>query len=199
MIFDGFRRHIELEGRHATFSASKYAWLRYDDEKIIATFDKAMNAALGTRLHNVAAELIELGLKQQASKKTFNMYVNDAISYRMSPEVVLAYSVNIFGTVDAIYFGPAPKKPEFEGFKYILRIHDLKNGETPAKMDQLLIYAAIFLLEYKMKVSDIYIELRIYQNDDIEYYVPGIEEMVDIMSHIQHVDEIIERRREIMA
>lgn len=193
MTFDGFRRHPDLEGRHAFLSASKYAWLRYNDQKLRDTFDNAMNAALGTRLHDVAKQLIELGLKQQASKKTFNMYVNDAIGFRMSPEVVLAYSPRIFGTVDAIYFGKPPRTPEFEGFRYILRIHDLKNGVTPAKMDQLLIYAALFFLEYGVKVSEVYIELRIYQNDEIDVYVPGIEEMVEIMSHIQHCDELLER------
>ena len=34
-------------------------------------------------------------------------------------------------------------------FNKILRIHDYKSGITPAKMDQLMIYAALFCLEYK--------------------------------------------------
>lgn len=37
----------------------------------------------------------------------------------------------------------------------MLRIHDLKTGISPVHMDQLLIYAALFCLEYKIKPGSI--------------------------------------------
>ena len=67
-------------------------------------------------------------------------YVNDAIGFRMKPEVILAYSDFCFGTADAISFR-----------NDILRVHDLKTGSRPAHMEQLLVYAALYCLEYKVK------------------------------------------------
>ena len=188
-----FNPHPDLIGRHAFLSASKYSWLRYDDIKLIETFENAMNAALGTRLHELAKECIELGVKLPRSDKTLNAYVNDAIGYKMKPEQVLAYSANIFGTADAISFTKAPRSDE--AFRYILRIHDLKNGVTPSKMDQLLIYAALFLLEYKIRPSEVFVELRIYQNDEIDIYNPELEDLVKVMDHVVHCDAIVERLR----
>lgn len=186
--------HYNLKDRHALLSASKYAWLRYDDEKLVATFQNAMNAQLGTRLHELAKELIELGIKLPRSEKTLNAYVNDAIGYKMRAEQVLYYSDDIFGTADAISFDKAPRS--MEDFKFVLRIHDLKNGATVAKMDQLLIYACIFLLEYRQRPEDVFIELRIYQNDDIDIYVPEVEDVIKTMNHIIHCGTIMERLHE---
>lgn len=70
----------------------------------------------------------------------------------MSTEVVLYYSDRFFGTADSISFRNG-----------VLRIHDLKTGKTPVHMDQLMVYAALFCLEYKIKPGDIDFELRIYQ------------------------------------
>ena len=108
------------------------------------------------------------------------MYVNDAIGYKMVPEQVLYYSDNCFGTADAI---------SFRG--NLLRIHDLKTGVIPAHMEQLEIYAALFCLEYKFKPSDIEIELRIYQSDEILYHKPTSEDIVPIMDKIITFDKII--------
>lgn len=102
--------------------------------------------------------MIQLGIKPQKTKQTFNMYVNDAIGFGMSPEVVLYYSDNCFGTTDAIRWD---EKHRF------LRIHDLKTGVTPAHMEQLEIYAALFCLEYRMDPLTIKFELRLYQNNEI--------------------------------
>jgi hypothetical protein len=110
------------------------------------------------------------------------MYVNDAIGYRMKPEQVLYYSDNCFGTADAISFR-----------NNFLRIHDLKTGVTPAKMEQLLIYAALFCLEYRIKPSDIEIELRIYQNDDYIFANPTAEDIVPIMDKIITFDKLIDK------
>ena len=87
-----FNKHSYLEGQHAFLSASKYHWIGYDEEKLDAAYRKHQAAAIGTRKHNLAKELIELGIKLPKSKKTLNMYVNDAIGYGMTPEVALKYS-----------------------------------------------------------------------------------------------------------
>ena len=110
------------------------------------------------------------------------MYVNDAIGYKMSVEQPLYYSDNCFGTADAISF--RRKK---------LRIHDLKNGESPTSIKQVRVYAALFCLEYKINPADIDMELRIYQLDDIVADVPDPEEIINIMNTIMKHDQIIEK------
>ena len=74
-----------------------------------------------------------------------------------------------------------------------LRIHDLKTGKTPVHVEQLLIYAALFCLEYKVKPSEIDIELRIYQNDDILIIEPTAEDIVPIMDRIICLDKMLEK------
>ena len=91
-----FVKHLELEGLHAPFSASSSAWLRYDDEKAIQVYNNKKATEMGTRLHAWAKETIDLGIKQPRSNKTLCAYVNDAIGYRMSTEVVLYYSNRFF-------------------------------------------------------------------------------------------------------
>lgn len=175
-----FNRHENLEGLHAPFGASKSSWLRYDDEKAVEVYNNLKAAELGTILHEWAKNTINLGLKQPRSKKTIYSYVNDAIGFKMSPEVVLFYSEYFFGTADAICFR-----------NNVLRIHDLKTGVHPAKMEQLEIYAALFCLEYKIRPGDIKIELRIYQNDEILFHYPTAEEIVPIMDKIVHLNKIM--------
>lgn len=191
-----FQRHQQLEGRHARLSASKYHWVNDDDEKLIARITNELAKALGTRKHEWAAEAIRMKLRQGSSKTTLNMYINDAIKFRMKPEVVLAYSNNIFGTADAIDF-----RKQRNG-RMLLRIHDLKTGVSKASFMQLMIYAALFCLEYDVKPGEIDIELRIYQNDDIQWISTTAEEddarldlddILHIMGKIKHNDEIIER------
>jgi len=109
------------------------------------------------------------------------MYVNDAIGFRMETEQVLRYSENCFGTADAISFR-----------NLVLRIHDLKTGTNKCSMNQLMVYAAIFCLEYHVNPADIEIELRIYQNDSIDGYTPDTSEILHIMDRIQHFDSIID-------
>ena len=177
-----FNNHRNLEGCHAFLGASKYHWINYDEEKLVSTYQKYMSTLRGTELHDVAAKLIRLGLKQPKSKKTFNMYVNDAIGFKMTPEQPLVYSENCFGTADSICFR-----------NNMLRIHDLKTGVTPAHMEQLMIYTALFCLEYRYKPSDIDIELRIYQNDEILYHKPTAEDIVPIMDKIITFDKLLKR------
>lgn len=89
-----FNNHFRLEGKHSILSASKYHWIRYDDEKMYNSFLNSMEAALGTRLHNLAKEHIELGLKMPKTNQTLNMFINDAIGLHMIPEQILYFSDN---------------------------------------------------------------------------------------------------------
>ena len=177
-----FTKHSNLEGLHAPFGASQSAWLRYDDEKILATYNNMKAKEMGTRLHAWAKETIDLGIKQPRSKKTIYAYVNDAIGYKMDTEVVLFYSPRFFGTADSICFRNGT-----------LRIHDLKTGVTKVHMEQLMIYAALFCLEYKIKPSDIEMELRIYQNDEVLYHNPTAESISSIMDRIVYLDKMLEQ------
>lgn len=176
-----FNKHEKLEGLHAPFSASQSSWLRYDEDKLISVYRNKKASEIGTKLHAWAKETIDLGIKQPKSKKTLYSYVNDAIGFKMSTEVVLFYSERFFGTADAICFRNG-----------VLRIHDLKTGVTKVHMEQLEIYAALFCLEYKIKPSEIKIELRIYQNDEILYHKPTAEEIVPIMDKIVHLNKLLE-------
>ena len=177
-----FEKHLNLEGLHAPFSPSQSSWLRYDDEKALEVYANRKASEIGTKLHQWAKDTIDLGIKQPRSKKTLYAYVNDAIGFKMSTEVVLFYSRRFFGTADAISFR-----------KGVLRIHDLKTGKIPAHMTQLEIYAALFCLEYKVKPGDIKMELRIYQNDEILYHNPTAEDIVPIMDKIVHLNKLLEK------
>ena len=177
-----FNNHNKLAGLHAPFSPSQSSWLRYDDEKVVEVYRNKQAAQMGTRLHAWAKETIDLGIKQPRSKKTIYSYVNDAIGFKMSTEIVLFYSERFFGTADAICFR-----------NNYLRIHDLKTGQTKVHMEQLMIYAALFCLEYKIRPGNIEIELRIYQNDEILYHNPTAEEIAPIMDTIVHLDKILQR------
>lgn len=175
-----WNNHYNLEGKHAFLSASKYHWINYSEDKLIETYNNFTAAQRGTELHDFAAQCIKLGQKLPKSKKTLNMYVNDAIGYRLTPELVLYYSDNCFGTADAIGF-----RDNF------LRIHDLKTGVIPARIEQLEIYAALFCLEYRIKPSTIGMELRLYQSDDILVYNPTAEDIVPIMETIVSFDKLL--------
>lgn len=179
-----FNTHSELEGRHSFLSPSKYHWIRYDDEKVMSTFRTAMAAMRGTELHELAFNAIRLGVKLQASKKTLNQYVNDAIGFKMKPEVMLCYSINAFGTVDCISFR-----------NNVLRIHDLKTGVSKTSFDQLCIYVAYFCLEYDIRPGDIDIQLRIYQNDTFVEFTPEVHDIVQIMSRTVSADKLINKLR----
>lgn len=174
------------EGSHAFLGASKYSWLNYSEDKLKDTYRNALAKELGTRLHAYAAECIRLKQKLPKSHKTLNLYVNDAIGFRMQPEQVLFYSFNCFGTADAISFK-----------KNFLRIHDLKTGVTPASLHQLEIYASLFCLEYGIKPGELDgIELRIYQNDDVRYGYPEADVITPIMDKIITFDKILDDIKE---
>ena len=182
MVFTGFNRHDSYRGKHAILSPSKHYWTNYTDEKLHSLIDAQEAIKHGTEMHDLARRLIENGIELRDEDKTFNLYVNDAIKYKMTPEQVLYYSDNCFGSADAIAY--SRKK---------LRIHDLKTGVTPANIVQLRIYAALFCLEYSMEPYDIKIELRIYQNDEVIVDKPSPDEISDLMDIIIHSDRESER------
>lgn len=177
-----FNRHSDLVGQHAFLSASKYHWLNYPDPKIDSTFLKFLAVQRGTELHEFASNAIRLRVKLRNIKATLNQYVNDAIGFRMTPEQPLFYSVNAYGTADAICFR-----------ENILRIHDLKTGVSPVSMSQLEVYAALFCLEYGENPKEIEIELRIYQSDEIVAHTPKGSDIQEIMDKIIRFDKRIEK------
>ena len=140
---------------------------------------------MGTELHELAAKCIKLGQRLPDDGETISMYVNDAIDFKLSPEVLLYYSDYCFGTADAIGFQ--------SGY---LRIHDLKTGEIKAHIEQLEIYAALFCLEYGYKPSDIDIVLRIYQSGEIFELKPEVDDILPIMDTIVRFDNILRLTRQ---
>lgn len=177
-----FRNHLELKDQHAFLGASRYSWLRYDELRLVEAFASYMAAQKGTELHAFAAQCIKLGQKLPKSNKTLNLYVNDAIGFRMTPEQPLVYSENCFGTADSIAF-----RNDF------LRIHDYKSGVTEASMDQPLIYSALFCLEYHINPFDIVTELRIYQSDVVRADRPEPGDISAVMDKIVAFDKIISK------
>jgi hypothetical protein len=135
----------------------------------------------GTEIHDIASKLIDKKIKLPRNRKTLNLYVNDCIGYKMVSEQPLFYSDYCFGTADAISFR-----------KNYLRIHDLKTGITPASIEQLEIYAALFCLEYQKEPKDIEIELRIYQNDQVIVHKPEASEIEAIMDKIIEFDTLLD-------
>lgn len=191
-----FNDHSKLEGKHAFLGASSFRWINWTDEVFEERYYGQFSQITGTCIHALANQLIknrirltendkkiiELELsRSNVPKDSYNSenillnlipFVNDAIGFHMQSEIILYYSVNCFGTTDAIHFNEKEK---------MLRIHDLKTGVTPTHMEQLLIYAALFCLEYHKKPADLKIELRIYQNFDILIHIPEAMEVENFM------------------
>lgn len=191
-----FNNHSNLEGHHAILSASNYRWLNYDDEDLYRKYISSFATVVGDALHELAKDLIENRIKLSKTDKkivllhllkkgiprsvidmerifyNFMTYVNDCIGFGMTPEVLLHYTDFCFGTTDAICFREKEK---------ILIIHDYKSGTTPVKIEQLLIYVALFCLEYRYKPGELDITCRIYQNNEVLVYKPEAEEIEAII------------------
>lgn len=176
-----FNRHYIPDGRHAELSASKYHWVNYDEEKL-ERYWKALKAAKrGTDIHKYAHDAIKLRMKQPTRPRTtVGLYVNDGIGFQMTPEQPLVYSDNAFGTADCISFR-----------KNKLRISDLKTGISRVSFMQLMVYVALFCLEYGYSPFEIEIELRIYQNNDVEIFVPDPAEIQRIIDVTIKSDQLI--------
>lgn len=194
-----FNDHSKLEGKHAFLGASTFRWINWSDEVFESRYYGQFAQEKGTCIHELASQLIKGRIRLTSEDKKlidFKLYssnipkgaynseeillnlipfVNDAIGFHMQSEVILYYSINCFGTTDAIAFNEKQK---------FLRIHDLKTGITAPHIEQLLIYAALFCLEYHKKPNDIKIELRIYHNLDIITHIPEPSEIENFMHMI---------------
>ena len=199
-----FINHTDLKGKHALLAPSQPHWLNYSEDDLYKKFVSTYAQSMGTLLHDLAETLIRNSIKLKKTDKTvvlvhllkndipraeididriynnFMNYVNDAIGFKLTPEQPLVYSEYCFGTADAISFR-----------NNLLRIHDYKSGTLPAKMEQLMVYAALFCLEYKFKPGEIEMELRIYQNDEIIFHNPTADDIAPIMDTIIHSDKMI--------
>lgn len=208
-----FNEHSNLRGKHAAFSPSTYQWLQDDPDQAIRRYCSGFASSVGTILHGLAEDYIKFGMKMtRFDKKQVTLsllkagiptlvidrlpiddifenlmnYINDAVGFRMKPEVVLYYSDIFFGTTDAICFDEKEK---------MLRVHDLKTGVSPAKIDQLMIYEALFCLEYgpilHFRPEEIHSELRIYQGGDIDFCIPERDDVIMVMEHIKMLDDMM--------
>lgn len=211
--------HSNLEGKHAFLGASKSSWLNKSNEQLVDAYARQFIPQIGTALHDIARKHIKHGFKLSKSSKkeillsviedyhipgyivelaidydevfdNLAIYVNDAIGYHMIPEQILYYSDNCFGTADAISQLDTVFKQK------LLRIHDLKTGITPTHIEQLMIYASLFLLEYNTKPHEIDIELRIYQNNEVLCHTPAADELVPIMDRIVTADKLLTTAKE---
>ena len=210
--------HSNLRGTHALFSPSQPAWFGYSKEDFKDHLIRKARTGLGTEFHEWAELKITRRHKitnvREAIKSideyiykkyvnrgylpinavrmlnampyvpkvvftTMKDYVNDAIDFGLDPEVVVYYSDDFYGETDAIGFD-----------NHILRIHDLMTGATPAKIEQLYGYDALYCIEYHMDPTSIEHELRIYQNDDILIATPSGEEIKPYMETIMEFDRI---------
>ena len=176
-----WNEHYELSGQHAFLSASGYHWLGYNPDKLVDVYKNMRAKVEGIELHEFASSAIKKGIKLSKTRNTLNMFVNDCIAFKMQSEVMLFYSVNSFGTADAISFKDN-----------ILRVFDYKTGVVKASFKQLDIYVALFCLEYMVNPKDIRIEQRIYQNNDYIVQVPDPEYIQSVMDKIEEFDQIIE-------
>lgn len=191
-----FNDHSELRGRHAILSPSSSAWLRYDDQQLHGRFHSWKAARRGSDLHDHAHESIRLGVylgeptpeeveEERGNPPALFAYVADGIELDMSCEVPLYYSEHCFGHADTL---------SFDGVT--LRIHDLKTGITPSKMEQLKVYAALFCLEYGVSPAEIEIELRIYQRKEMNIERPEPYDIEDVMVRIVQKDAYLESLKE---
>lgn len=179
-----FNKHSELEGKHSFLSPSSPAWLRYEDQKLERMYMERLATIRGTEEHAFAERAIALGHRLPDEPRTMNLYVNDCIGWRMKPEVKLFWSNWCFGSADALGFYQS---------QMLLRISDLKTGKGPVKMDQLIVYAALFCLEYEFpRPWELDIELRIYQKNRVELHVPEGDEVFRAMDRILTGTRLIE-------
>ena len=181
-----WKKHSHLEGAHAFLSPSSYHWINYDEEKLKFRWKTIRAAMRGVEDHRYAAIAIEENEVQDDETTTLGMYINQCIQYRMHPEVVLYFSPNAYGTVDAIAYRHRR-----------LRISDLKTGVSRTSEHQLEVYAALFCLEYEIDPFSLRgIELRLYKDGRVFLYDADPYFIRGIMDKIVKFDIILNRLRE---
>ena len=192
--------HKEYEGKHAFLGASNYHWLNYDPVTLENRYYSQFSQIIGTAMHELAHDCIvgrirltkhDVHLVDMAMFKAFvpkdaydpnilleNLirFVNDAIGFHMSSEILLFVNPMCFGTTDAIVYNEYEKT---------LRVHDYKTGIIPAKIEQCHIYMAMFCKEYKVDPYKIkHFEARIYQNGEVFADNPTADTIKSIMDLI---------------
>ena len=174
-----WKDHKVLEGTHAFLGASNYHWLNYANDILISRYTTHFATDVGTAMHELASFLIsnrikinktdkhlvevklsEIGIPKGCYDTDYILnvlvpFVRDAIGFRMDSEKLLFFDFLCYGTADAI---------QYYDVQHLLRIHDLKTGSNPANFKQLVIYAALFYIEYKKNPFENTTILRIYQN-----------------------------------
>ena len=208
--------HSMLKNTHALFSPSTSGWEKYTPERLQERYLTSYAADIGTAIHEEAMWHIskKISVKDAAKGElklslykrpnlpddvidvldfdlifsNYMLYVNDAIGFRMDPEVILYSNPLCYGTADAISF-----KDNF------LRIHDLKTGVSTPHIEQLYKYAALFCIEYRVDPRKIETELRIYQsNNDILVANPTADDIMPFVDQITQINklniDILERR-----
>ena len=181
-----YNNHWELVGKHAYLSPSGGSWVNYDAEKMANYYQNQLKKEEGTFLHDLASRLIKIRKRLPSQKNSFNQFVNDAIGLRMKSEIALFYSMNIFGTADALVYKDKEKH---------LQIHDLKTGVKEAPFRQLDIYSALFCLEYNKNPFDLTFEERIYQGVGYKDNFPDPEDIKKIMDKIVMLDQVIDSQK----
>lgn len=196
-----WNNHKEFEGKHAFMGGSNYHWLNYDSEAFENRYYSQFSQAIGTAMHQLAHDCIvsntklnkhDIHLIEMTMYKAFipkdaydpnflltNLipFVNDAIGFHMSSEILLFVNEFCFGTVDAIVYND---------FEKTLRVHDYKSGIIPAKIEQCYIYMAMFCIEYKIDPRKLkLLEARIYQNCECLVDNPSSDIILDIISIIE--------------
>lgn len=215
-----FNKHEDLKGKHALFSPSQSAWLRYDEEKIIDKIRSQYRAPIGTEIHEFAAMQINLRHKK-SNVRTIEQEIENYIYTKYS--IIGDGSITEYGKSLLEHLNYIPKDV-FEAVKHYindgigykmlteqpivysdnifgtadtiifrdntLRIHDLKTGSHPADIEQLETYAALFCLEYDIKPADISFVLRLYQLDGIVEHTPTVEDLLPIIDSIVTIEKI---------
>lgn len=176
-----WNEHYRLEEAHAFLSPSNYHWINYTPEKLTQVYINHLKKEEGTLLHSFASIAIVKKLKMANHKKALNQFVNDAIGFGMESEMILYYSDNCFGTADAIMYEDG-----------VLRVHDLKTGNTKPSFNQLKVYCALFCLEYDHQPEEMTFITRLYQFTGFDELVVDPNEVRDIMNHIIHLDAVID-------
>lgn len=172
---------------HAFLSPSNFHWVNYTPEKLRQVWNSKKAAELGTRLHSLAQECIELGIKLEPIRyPTLSLYVNDCIDFGMHPEVHVECDIECFGTADALLFK-----------HNMLRIWDLKTGANRVHHTQVSIYAAIFCLQNGIDPLTIQYDLRIYQNGEVKQVLGHPEYILKLMNTIVEDLKIIAEEKKI--
>jgi hypothetical protein len=212
-----YNDHRKLEGKHAYLGCSQSSWENRSDEQLVSMYYSKFAADIGTACHKFAQDCINQKMKLRKTDdhlidyyiqvvwpmfsgtiipkgaydskmliETISLFVNDAIGFRMDSEVILAYDETYaFGTSDAFSCDDKEK---------IIRVSDLKTGNHPVKMTQLLLYAAQYCLEYHKNPKEYSYELRVYQTGEIIEYFPMASEIEEHMQHIVYATKVLRNK-----